>query len=208
METAKEVTANKAESGSGSSRLPAVSLPKGGGAIRGIGEKFAANPVTGTGSMTRADLHQPGALRASGRSFRSPTTRARATGRSASAGASHFPRSPARPTKACPGIGTPRSPTSSSSPAPRISCRFSSRTAMNGARGPPPRTVDGRELSRPPLPAADRGPVRADRALDQLADRPTSLALDLEGQRHDLVRQDDREPRSPTRPTTRASSAG
>src|SRR5262245_31609015 len=31
---------------------PAVSLPKGGGAIKGIGEKFAANPVTGTGSMS------------------------------------------------------------------------------------------------------------------------------------------------------------
>ena len=31
---------------------PAVTLPKGGGAIRGIGEKFAANPVTGTGSMS------------------------------------------------------------------------------------------------------------------------------------------------------------
>jgi hypothetical protein len=31
---------------------PTISLPKGGGAIRGIGEKFAANPVTGTGSMT------------------------------------------------------------------------------------------------------------------------------------------------------------
>ncbi|OWY64945.1 hypothetical protein B7486_44565 [cyanobacterium TDX16] len=31
---------------------PAVTLPKGGGAIKGIGEKFAANPVTGTGSMT------------------------------------------------------------------------------------------------------------------------------------------------------------
>jgi len=29
-----------------------VSLPKGGGAVRGIGEKFAANPVTGTGSFT------------------------------------------------------------------------------------------------------------------------------------------------------------
>ena len=28
---------------------PTISLPKGGGAIRGIGEKFAANPVTGTG---------------------------------------------------------------------------------------------------------------------------------------------------------------
>lgn len=31
---------------------PAVSLPKGGGAIKGIGEKFAANPVTGTGSLS------------------------------------------------------------------------------------------------------------------------------------------------------------
>jgi hypothetical protein len=28
------------------------SLPKGGGALRGIGEKFATNPVTGTGTMT------------------------------------------------------------------------------------------------------------------------------------------------------------
>src|SRR5262245_56574196 len=27
---------------------PAIALPKGGGAIRGIGEKFAANPVTGS----------------------------------------------------------------------------------------------------------------------------------------------------------------
>ncbi len=31
---------------------PAVSLPKGGGAVRGIGEKFSANPATGTGSLT------------------------------------------------------------------------------------------------------------------------------------------------------------
>ncbi|KAH6856079.1 RHS repeat-associated core domain protein [Chaetomium sp. MPI-CAGE-AT-0009] len=31
--------------------LPSVSLPKGGGAIRGIGEKFDAHPTTGTGSM-------------------------------------------------------------------------------------------------------------------------------------------------------------
>src|SRR5262245_63452714 len=31
---------------------PTVSLPKGGGAIKGIGEKFAANPVTGTGSLS------------------------------------------------------------------------------------------------------------------------------------------------------------
>ena len=32
--------------------LPSLSLPKGGGAIRDIGEKFSANPVTGTGTMT------------------------------------------------------------------------------------------------------------------------------------------------------------
>jgi RHS repeat-associated protein len=34
------------------SPLPSISLPNGGGAIRGIDEKFSANPVTGTGSMT------------------------------------------------------------------------------------------------------------------------------------------------------------
>ena len=39
---------------------PSISLPKGGGAIRGIGEKFAANPVTGTGSMTVPIATSPG----------------------------------------------------------------------------------------------------------------------------------------------------
>src|SRR5215204_5792087 len=37
-----------------------ISLPKGGGAIRGIGEKFAANPVTGTSSMTVPIATSPG----------------------------------------------------------------------------------------------------------------------------------------------------
>jgi RHS repeat-associated protein len=31
---------------------PAISLPKGGGAVRGVGEKFVASPFTGTGSLT------------------------------------------------------------------------------------------------------------------------------------------------------------
>src|SRR3989337_520469 len=39
---------------------PSISLPKGGGAIRGIGEKFAANPVTGTGSMSIPIAASPG----------------------------------------------------------------------------------------------------------------------------------------------------
>ena len=60
METAKESAAKKSDQSSGSSRLPAVSLPKGGGAIRGIGEKFAANPVTGTGSMSVPIFTSPG----------------------------------------------------------------------------------------------------------------------------------------------------
>lgn len=41
-------------------QAPSISLPKGGGAIRGIGEKFAANPVTGTGSMTVPIFTSPG----------------------------------------------------------------------------------------------------------------------------------------------------
>lgn len=39
---------------------PTITLPKGGGAIRGIGEKFAANPVTGTASMTVPITTSPG----------------------------------------------------------------------------------------------------------------------------------------------------
>jgi RHS repeat-associated protein len=35
-----------------SASTPSISLPKGGGAIHDMGEKFAANPVTGTGSMS------------------------------------------------------------------------------------------------------------------------------------------------------------
>lgn len=41
-------------------QAPTLSLPKGGGAIRGIGEKFSANPVTGTGSMAIPIAVSPG----------------------------------------------------------------------------------------------------------------------------------------------------
>lgn len=39
---------------------PEIVLPKGGGAISGMGEKFAANPVTGTGSMAVPIATSPG----------------------------------------------------------------------------------------------------------------------------------------------------
>ena len=42
---------------------PSISLPKGGGAIRGMGEKFAANPVTGTGSLSVPIATSPGSVR-------------------------------------------------------------------------------------------------------------------------------------------------
>ncbi|MFN8471148.1 MAG: SpvB/TcaC N-terminal domain-containing protein [Anaerolineae bacterium] len=40
--------------------IPSLTLPKGGGAIRGIGEKFAANPVTGTASLSIPIPTSPG----------------------------------------------------------------------------------------------------------------------------------------------------
>jgi RHS repeat-associated protein len=46
--------------GGGQVPSPAISLPKGGGAIRSMGEKFAANPVTGTGSFTVPIATSPG----------------------------------------------------------------------------------------------------------------------------------------------------
>lgn len=41
-------------------RAPSISLPKGGGAVRGIGEKFTANPVTGTASLSVPIYMSPG----------------------------------------------------------------------------------------------------------------------------------------------------
>ncbi len=40
--------------------IPSLSLPRGGGAIRGIGEKFSASPVTGTGSVSIPIFTTPG----------------------------------------------------------------------------------------------------------------------------------------------------
>lgn len=52
--------AQQGDGGGTPSPPPTISLPKGGGAIRGMGEKFVANPVTGTGSMTIPIAVSPG----------------------------------------------------------------------------------------------------------------------------------------------------
>ena len=46
--------------GSAAMSAPTPALPKGGGAIRGIGEKFSANPVTGTASLQIPIAASPG----------------------------------------------------------------------------------------------------------------------------------------------------
>jgi hypothetical protein len=44
---------------------PQLSLPKDGGAVRGIGEKFTANPANGTGSMSVPPFASPRSATAS-----------------------------------------------------------------------------------------------------------------------------------------------
>ena len=58
--TSRSDATGTASGGVAQSLVPSISLPKGGGAIRGMGEKFAANPVTGTGSTTVPIPTSPG----------------------------------------------------------------------------------------------------------------------------------------------------
>ncbi len=53
-------TKSTAANQTSASAPPAINLPKSGGAIRGMGENFAANPVTGTGSMSVPIATSPG----------------------------------------------------------------------------------------------------------------------------------------------------
>jgi RHS repeat-associated protein len=64
MQTTKpEAPATDSSDSTGVTSPPQISLPRGGGAIRGIGEKFGANPVTGTGSMEAPIALSPGRSR-------------------------------------------------------------------------------------------------------------------------------------------------
>lgn len=57
--TSSEAAENR-DGDEGKSPVPTISLPKGGGAVRGIGEKFSANPVSGTGSLSVPIALSPG----------------------------------------------------------------------------------------------------------------------------------------------------
>src|SRR5437762_2122665 len=58
--SAKGSPSDSMDPGAGPTRDPPISFPKGGGAIRGLGEKFAANPVTGTASFQVPIVSSPG----------------------------------------------------------------------------------------------------------------------------------------------------
>ncbi len=106
---------------------PIPSLPKGGGAIRGIGEKFSANPVTGTASLQIPLATSPGRG-----GFHPELALAYDSG----AGNGPFGvgwhlssrRSREKQTKGFRGTTTRASPMSSCSPARKISCPRSART--------------------------------------------------------------------------------
>jgi hypothetical protein len=54
-------TNESAQAAEKSFSAPSLTLPKGGGAIRGIGEKLGANPVSGTGTLSIPLAASPGA---------------------------------------------------------------------------------------------------------------------------------------------------
>ena len=66
-------------------KAPTISLPQGGGALRGIDEKFTANPVTGAGALT-VPIATSKARSGTGLVLRTwaPTVRARTTSTSCS----------------------------------------------------------------------------------------------------------------------------
>ena len=142
------------------STVPAITLPKGGGAIRGIGEKFAANPVTGTGSMTVPIATSPG------RGGFGPQL-ALSYDSGSGNGPFGFGWS----------LGLPCDhPQDRQGPAAIPRRRRIRRLLAVRRRGPRPRPREDGGLddlttapgyADPPVPAADRGPVRADRAVDQ-----------------------------------------
>ena len=107
---------------------PTISLPEGGGAIHSMGERFAANPVTGTGSMS---VLIATSFERSGFGPR-PSLSYDSGGGNEPSGfdwAHSIPAITRKTDKGCRGIAMPRRPMSSFSPGPKTWCRFCGRAA-------------------------------------------------------------------------------
>jgi Salmonella virulence plasmid 65kDa B protein len=108
---------------------PQISLPKGGGAIRGVDEKFAANTVTGSGSMTVPIPTSPGRSSFGPQlSLSYDSTVVPETEPSGSGGSLRCRRSRDGPTRACRDTAMQKSRTSSSFPEPKNSFGSTERT--------------------------------------------------------------------------------
>ena len=184
MEVSAEKTTSRSD-GQQTPAAPSISLPKGGGAIRGIGEKFAANPVTGTGSLSVPIATSPG------RSGFGPQLSL-----SYDSGAGNGPFGfgwslslPAITRKTDKGLPQYRDAEESDvfilSGAEDLVPVLGRDGRRVGARGSAAAHGARRAVPRPPLPPAHRGAVRPHRALDERR-RPgrRPLALDLPRQRH------------------------
>lgn len=164
----KDTEKKEAPPEKGSAQAPAIQLPKGGGAIRGIGEKFAANPVTGTGSRPCPSLPAQ-ADPALARNYPFPTILALATDHSASAGVFRCPPLPVKRTRVCRNTKTLKSQTCSFSLALKIWCLCLLNKVEGGCQSPFLIERLARSLTRlnataPALrgysPASNAGPTR------------------------------------------------
>ena len=163
--------------------LPAVALPKGGGAIHGIGEKFTANPVTGTASLSIPVPTSPG------RSGFGPALSLQYDTGSGN-GPFGFGWSLALPTIARKtDQGLPRYLDYDESDVFILSGAEDLVPVLDADGKRDEDTTSAPRLCHPPLPPAGRGPLRADRALGQGGRRRRPLALALAQQRPDPVRE-------------------
>ena len=167
-------------------------LPKGGGAIRGIGEKFAANPVTGTGVDDRADPGQPRPRPGSARNSSLDLRLGAGNGPFGFGWSLPLPAITREPTRACRATTTTESDVFILSGAEDL-------VPVLTRRRRSPTTGVARLHVDPSLPAADRGPVRPDRALDPAGRRRRPLALALHGQHPHACTARTAAPGSPTR---------
>ena len=106
---------------------PRIALSPGGGAIRGLGEKFAVHLVTGTGSPSPYRLRPAREDRGLDRHSLFRTILVQATDQVAADGLWRFPPFPAKPLRGCPKTRTHPNPRLSFFPAQTISCRSSPR---------------------------------------------------------------------------------
>ena len=167
MPVSTEKAASKEDSEQSGVRPPTISLPKGGGAIRGIGEKFAANPVTGTGSMTVPIATSPGRS-GFGPQLSLSYDSGAGNGPFGFGWISSLPHHSQDRQRACPSTTTPTNRTSSSFPGRRTWFRFWFKSeGIGGAEELRSRTVSGQtyrssaiaRASKDSSPASSAGPM-------------------------------------------------